>query len=440
MFSIQKITDVRDIKLTDEKVRVKGWIHRIRQQGKKMAFLYFRDGTGNVQVLLGKDVLNEDNSRLLKKEASIDIEGTIKVDKRAPEGYEIHGTYFNIIGTSEGIDEINTESGVHCKYNHRHLVLRENRTTSILKLRHYLLKYLRDFFDTERCYEVTPPTITQQECEGGSNLFKFKYYEEEASLTQSSQLYLETVIPIMKRAYCILPSYRAEKSTTRRHLSEFTHVEAEFGMINFDDLLDIMERMIKYVYKACLGNVEAKGLIEYLNPDFKLDTQEQFVKMKYSDAIIYLKDNGIYKDEEAGTFYEYGDDIHELPERKMIDKIGKPVFLTGFPYKMKAFYMEKDPDNKDITLSADLLVPQVGEIIGSSMRMWDYKELMDSYTSNGIDPINYSWYNDQRKYGSCPHGGFGLGLERLLLWLVGDSADSVKDCCLYPRYVDRCKP
>jgi asparaginyl-tRNA synthetase len=432
----KKLTTVQPI------VRIVGWVHRIRRQGKKMIFLVVRDGRAKVQVLLNKDVLtNEQKSNLLKRETSVDIEGVLRLDSRAPEGWEILCIHYEVVGASEGIDEINSESGKYNLLNYRHLVMRDDRLTNVMKMRHYVLKFIREFFDDTKCYEVTPPTITMGDCEGGSSVFKFKFYNDEASLTQSSQLYLETMIASLKRVYCILPSYRAEGSTTRRHLSEFSHIEWEGAFISFEQLLDFIESMIKHVIYQIFQNPESLKIISEINPKFIQYSQDKdmpFVRMKYTDAISFLQINKIYKDEEGQVNFEIGDDIPEAPERKMVDMIGKPVFLTHFPRKMKAFYMEPDPKESELTLSADLLVPTVGEIVGSSMRIWDMQKLLDGFKANNISPDNYKWYIDQRKYGSCPHGGFGLGLERLVLWLTGE--DSVKECVMYPRYPGRCEP
>jgi asparaginyl-tRNA synthetase len=417
---------------------LQGWISACRIQGK-IVFLILRDGTDNIQVMIPKHILNiyRDLVQLLKREASITIFGTVHTDKRAPTGLEVHAVDFEIVGKSAGIDQINDDSKIYDLLNYRHLVLRGDPAMSVMKVRHYVQKYLREFFDLEGCYEVTPPTITQGECEGGSTVFKFKYYDQDASLTQSSQLYLETMVPVMKRVFCILPSFRAERSTTRRHLSEFTHVEAEFAFISFDNLLSFIERMVHHVCSRLKEGIESSQLLAKLNPKFKVPSIP-FKRMRYADAILYMREHKIYKDAEAGSYYEYGDDIPEAPERKLVDIIGEPIFLTHFPNTMKAFYMDRDPENDDETLSADLLYPGVGEIVGGSMRLWDYDKLMEGFELNKIDPSKYEYYTDQRKYGTCPHGGFGLGLERLVMCLADQ--ESVKVCCLYPRFFPRCTP
>ena len=432
------VCDIGKYADTDMLVQVNGWICVSRRQGQ-ITFLLLRDGTGKVQVMIPKPVLAlyKEQVEHLRREASISLVGSVHRDKRAPTGLEIHVSDFEIIGKAEGIDQINDQTGTFDRFNYRHLVLREDRASSVMKVRHYTQQFLREFFIKERCFEVTPPTITKGECEGGSSVFKFKYYDMDASLTQSSQLYLETVIPIMKRVFCILPSYRAEKSTTRRHLAEYTHVEGEFAFITFDDLLSFIERMIAYVYARLLEDEDSRVLVLELNPNFKVPSLP-FKRMKYSDAITFLKEHEMYKDAEAKTHFVYGDDIPEAPERKMTDMIGEPVFMTHFPHGMKAFYMGRDPNNNEETESADLLYPGVGEIVGGSMRLTDYEKLMDGFKTNDLDPKPYEFYSDQRRYGTCPHGGFGLGLERLLMCITAE--DNIKGCCLYPRFAHRCTP
>ncbi|KAL9105133.1 MAG: hypothetical protein Q9187_008821 [Circinaria calcarea] len=336
-------------------------------------------------------------------ETSIEVFGEmweVPPGQHAPDDRELHADYFEIIGKAAGDKEaistrVAPDSDAQTLLDNRHLVLRGEVSSSVMKVRAAVLRAFRQTYEeiNPTCLEVTPPCMVQTQVEGGATLFSFDYYGEQAYLTQSSQLYLETCLPSLGNVFCVAPSFRAEKSLTRRHLSEYTHIEAELDFITFDDLLDHLELVMTRVVDLVLANQHSAKLIQELNPGFKAP-ERPFKRMKYADAIDWLVEHDIKN--EDGEPHKFGDDIAEAAERKMTDIINRPIFLTHFPVEIKAFYMQKDASDPRITESVDCLMPGVGEIVGGSMRMNDYDELMAAYKREDIDPAPYYWYTDQR--------------------------------------------
>ena len=426
------------------RVRVFGRVHRERKQ-KATSFITLRDGYGLLQCVLTGQLAKTFDALTLTRETSMEILGEmweVPPQYHAPGNRELHADFFKIhkgwkaAGGEDAITNKVAEKGdAQQLLDLRHLTLRGDKTSAVMFVRDAVEFAFHTAYRELRVRKVSPPALVQTQVEGGATLFKFDYYGEQAFLTQSSQLYLETCIPSMGDVYCIEKSFRAEKSLTRRHLSEYTHIEAELDFITFADLLEHLEHVMCRVVELTLADPAIAGYMEELNPGFK-QPERPFKRMKYTEAIDWLKEHGIKTDE--GEEHKFGDDIAEAAERRMTDEIGRPIFLTHFPAEIKAFYMYRDPSDRRVTESVDCLMPGVGEIVGGSMRIDDYDELMQAYKTVGIDPAPYYWYTDQRRYGSSPHGGYGLGLERFLAWMC--KLHTVREACLYPRYMGRCTP
>ncbi|KIJ15564.1 hypothetical protein PAXINDRAFT_169027 [Paxillus involutus ATCC 200175] len=464
--SLPKPTKSKIVKLTtlrDQRVRVSGWVHRRRDQ-QEIMFIVLRDGTGYLQAVLTGQATKTYDAITLQLEASVELTGTLKAvpeGQKAPGGHELVVDYWRVLGAAPGADEaftnkLNEKSDPSILADLRHLVLRGESASNVLRLRSALLSAFRASYAEHDLLEVTPPCLVQTQVEGGATLFKFDYYGQPAFLTQSSQLYLETCLPSLGDVFCVQESFRAENSHTRRHLSEYTHLEGELAFITFDDLMTHIETIICETVDKLLADPSSAALIKSLNPNFVAPARP-FKRMSYLDAIEWLNEHGIQheaedadgntiKDAEGKSVmvpHAIGDDIAEAAERQMTDIIGTPIFLYGFPAELKAFYMKKMPRKEGetgpvCTESCDLLMPGVGEIVGGSMRIADMEELLAAYKREGIDPAPYYWFTDQRKYGTCQHGGYGLGVERFLAWLA--NRYTVRECSLYPRWPGRATP
>ena len=426
-----ELGDGKDRKGT--RVKVFGRIHELRVQ-KTTTFITLKDGYGYLSCILpAGDLTKNYDALMFALETALVLYGEMRAvpaGVTAPDNRELHVDYYKVLGTAPSdLDAITNKVSMQqdpwdaAMLDNRHLVLRGENASSVLKLREFVELAFIDTFREMHFRKVSPPAMVQTQVEGGSTLFKYDYYGEEAYLTQSSQLYLETVMQSLGDVYCIEKSFRAEKSLTRRHLSEYTHVEAELDFIEFSDLLEHLEEIISRVVDKVLADETMRGLMDKLNPDFQKPSRP-FMRMKYEEAIEWLNKQDPPILNEEGKPHVFGDDIAEAAERRMTDIINRPIFLTHFPVEIKAFYMKKDPNDLRVTESVDVLsmspfpsrprfsemsrglltfflftqtVPGVGEIVGGSMRMDDYDELIEAYKKNGIPHEPYYWYTDQRK-------------------------------------------
>jgi asparaginyl-tRNA synthetase len=401
----QKNVELGEGDVKGTRVKVSGRIHRLREQ-KQATFITLIDGYGHLQCILQGELTKTYDALTFAQGTSLTLFGEMRkvpTGQSAPDNRELHVDYYKVIGRSPSdADAITNRVSAQqdpweaAMLDDRHLVLRGDVASSVMKVRSAVewafAKAYKELYFTK----ISPPAFVQTQVEGGSTLFELDYYGEKTYLTQSSQLYLETGIPSLGNVYCIEKSFRAEKSLTRRHLSEYTHVEAELDFIDFEDLLEHLEEMISRVITTILEDKVIAGYIKELNPGFTPPTRP-FKRMRYSDAIDWLNAQDPPILNEEGNPHVFGDDIAEAAERRMTDIINLPIFLTHFPVEIKAFYMKKDPADRRVTESVDVLMPGVGEIVGGSMRMEDYDELMEAYKREGISPKEYYWYTEQRK-------------------------------------------
>ncbi len=427
------IQDVLEGKYTGERVCIRGWIYRRSVVGGK-AFVRVRDSTGIVQVVVDKNKLGSDLVKRLKDiglEASVRACGTVVEQPRAPGGYEIHADMFEIVGDSRDFP-IKGGEGIEYLLDKRHLWIRSRRLTEIMKIKHTVLKAGREYFIQNGWWEVTPPILTASAVEGGATLFPVKYFERTAYLSQSAQLYLEVLIYSLEKVWSLTTSFRAEKSRTRRHLAEYWHLEAEAAWYNMEDMMRVVEELVAYIVGRVLE--ENKRQLEFLGR--KLDTlknalEPPYPRIRYSEAIEILQSKGVD--------IKWGDDLGADEERILTQEFDRPFFITHFPREIKSFYMKLDKDDPRLALGFDLLAPEgYGEVVGGSEREDDYEKLRERIIEQGYDPANYEWYLDLRRYGSVPHSGFGLGVERLVMWIAG--LDHIRDATPFPRFRGRIYP
>ncbi|MBN2457945.1 asparagine--tRNA ligase [Candidatus Woesearchaeota archaeon] len=415
-------------------VSVRGWIHRERGS-KKLRFIVLRDVTGIIQCVIEKSIVGEDKFAAIEKlqvEASVSVTGKIKKDERAPGGYEISVTCFEIIGNSDTFP-ITKDQSAEFLSDMRHLWIRSRRMQAILKIRSTVFGAIHDYYRKLGFYEFQSPIFQATQCEGGSDLFEVKYFDRITYLAQTWQLYAEAGIFSLEKIYCIAPSFRAERSRTTRHLTEYWHAEMEAAWFSFEDMIDNGEGLIKHIVKAVLdNNSEELDLLERDTGKLTPTIEKPFVRMRYDDAINILN-------ERCDMKIKWGKDLRTIEEDKLTRLYDVPIIVTHYPKSVKAFYMQEDSKNPDVVLGCDFLAPEgYGEIIGGSQREADNSSIIRRLKEQGEDPKNYEYYLDTRRYGSVPHSGFGCGVERVITWICG--IDNIRDSIPFPRTMLRTRP
>lgn len=429
------IHEILDGNFEDKKIAIRGWVYR-KREGKQTIFLVIRDATGIIQCLIKKESPAWSEAEKITIESSLTLEGTVKKDTRAPGGYEVSVEKLSIIGLAElfpitkGKGKKSEEDSEEFLRNVRHLWLRSRRMNLVMKVRSEVQRFTHEFFKEQGYVEVAPPMFVTSAVEGGSTLFGLKYFDQDMYLTQSAQLYLEILIYSLEKVYCIAPSFRAEKSRTIRHLTEYWHIEAEQAFADMKDLMWLEEELVAYI---CRRTAEScKREFEESAADIsKLESvKTPFPKITYTEAIEKLKAKGFS--------IKWGEDLGYEEEKAVADIFGKPFFIYDYPKQIKAFYCKIHRDNPDLAMSTDMLVPRIGEISTGGAREDDKRKLLERLKEMGLKEEDYDWYIDLRRYGTVPHVGFGMGLERLLTWML--DLENIIDAIPFPRTTRRFYP
>jgi asparaginyl-tRNA synthetase len=429
-----KIEEILLGKKTGKKVNLHGWIYRTRSSGN-IVFTVIRDVTGTIQSTFKKGNLPDTEFENIKKaliESSLEIQGIVKEDKRAPGGFEIQVTGVNIISFAEPFPIVKDKSPEFL-LDQRHLWLRSQYLSSILKVRSTIIGAIHKFFRERGYYEFDAPVLQPNQCEGGSTLFEVKYYDNKTYLSQSWQLYAEAAVFSLEKIYNMGPTFRAEKSKTSRHLSEFWMAEMEVAWADLTDITEIAKEEIKFILKEVINH--NKHELDILGQD--INKLEKILKSKFP-TITYTDSLKILKEKEKLEI-KWGKDLRTIEEEKLMNHFDTPIVVTNYPLEIMAFYKPKDPTDSKTALCFDILAPEgYGELVGGSQRSLDIKEMTQRLKEMGENVNNYQWYFDLRKYGSVPHSGYGLGVERVVAWICG--IDNIKDAIPFPRTLLRFRP
>jgi len=425
-----------------QSVTIRGWLYNLRESGK-LLFPIFRDGSGQIQGVVPKNAVSPETFESLKgltQESSVIVEGKVRADKRAPGGYELDVANVQVlqkVPESDPYPITPKEHGVDFLMEHRHLWIRSPRQAAILRVRAEIVKAARDFFDDRGFTLTDPPILTPAACEGTTTLFPVDYFDEQAYLTQSGQLYIEATAMALGKVYSFGPTFRAEKSKTRRHLTEFWMVEPEVAYATLDDIMELGEGLLTFLVKRCLEKRRAD--LQTIGRDIsKLEKIDiPFPRITYDEAVERLQER--FTQGALENKFEWGGDLGSPDETYLSSQFERPVMIHRYPAKVKAFYMEPDPQRPDLALCVDVLAPEgYGEIIGGSQRMASYELLLQRIHEHGLPEDAFKWYLDLRKFGGVPHSGFGMGIERAVAWICG--LEHVRETIPFPRMLHRLYP
>ncbi|MXY26248.1 MAG: asparagine--tRNA ligase [Acidobacteria bacterium] len=415
-------------------VTLRGWLQSRRSSGR-IHFLTVRDGTGLVQAVMSKRAVGDETFQQadhLGQETSIVVTGVVRKDDRAPGGYELDVTGLDVVGRSSDYPITPKEHGVDYLLDRRHLWIRSRRQAAILRVRHEVIDAIRDYLNTQGFVLTDTPIFTPAACEGTTTLFPVQYFEDRtAYLTQSGQLYVEATAMALGKVYCFGPTFRAEKSKTRRHLTEFWMVEPEMAYATLDDATDLAEALVAAVVARVLDQRRAE--LDILERDTAAleRVRTPFPRISYDEAVAILKGRGLP--------FEWGGDFGGPDETALAEHFDQPVAIQRFPSAIKAFYMKPDPGRPELSLSVDLLAPEgYGEIVGGGERLDDLDLLLERIRAHDLPQESFEWYLDLRRYGTVPHAGFGMGIERMVAWICG--IEHVRETIPFPRMLYRLTP
>ena len=426
---------IQDIgKYDGQAVTLKGWLHNRRSSGK-IHFLTVRDGTGFIQCVMTKQSVGEDAFKQadhLAQETAVIVDGTVRGDARAPGGFELDVIGLQVVSESQNYPISPKEHGVDFLMDRRHLWIRSQRQQAILRVRHEVINAVRDFFNGRGFILADTPIFTPAACEGTTTLFPVQYFEDTtAYLTQSGQLYNEANAMALGRVYCFGPTFRAEKSKTRRHLTEFWMVEPEMAYATLDDVIDLAEALVVSVVQRVLDRRRPELKVLERDTTKLENVKAPFPRLSYDEAAALLKEKGLP--------FEWGGDFGAPDETAISENFDRPVCVHRYPSAIKAFYMKPDPERPDVALCVDVLAPEgYGEIIGGGQRIDDYELLVSRIEEHKLPKEAFEWYLDLRRFGSVPHGGFGMGIERVVTWICG--IDHLREAIPYPRMLYRIYP